>query len=51
MIPLDYQWYFCVLILNKYRISFCEYGMIKVQKKLNFIKKKVGWGNEEKTYI
>ena len=30
MIPLDYQWYFCVLILNKYRISFCEYGMIRL---------------------
>ena len=30
MIPLDYQRYFCVLILNKYRISFCEYGMIRL---------------------
>ena len=40
MIPLDYQWYFCVLILNKYGIIFCEYGMIKVQKKLNLITKK-----------
>ena len=40
MIPLGYQWYFCVLILNKYGIYFHEYGMIKVQKKLNLITKK-----------
>ena len=30
MIPLDYQWYFCVSNLNKYRIYFCEYGMIRL---------------------
>ena len=31
-------------------IYFCEYGMIKVQKELNLITKKVGMGkNEEKT--
>ena len=41
MIPLDYQWYFCVLILNKYRISFCEYGMIRLLKNsfLELVKK------------
>jgi len=30
MIPLGYQWYFCVLTLNKYGIYFCEYGMIRL---------------------
>lgn len=41
MIPLGYQWYFCVLILNKYRISFCEYGMIRLLKNsfLELVKK------------
>ena len=39
--PLGYQWYFCVLILNKYRISFCEYGMIRLLKNsfLELVKK------------
>jgi len=49
MMPLGYQWYFCVLILKKYRIYFHEYGMIKMQKKLNLVTKKVGMGNEEET--
>ena len=35
---------FFVSNIQKHGISFCEYGMIKVQKKLNFIKKKVGVG-------
>ena len=30
MIPLGYQWCFCVLTLNKYGIYFHEYGMIRL---------------------
>ena len=39
--PLGYRWHFCVLILNKYGISFCEYGMIRLLKNsfLELVKK------------